>query len=100
MIEKGLIESTFKNRYNLLRRTLIKINGNSNILINDIKITETKSKNVSGFLNKNEKNEYLLNITNSKDSYLIIFHYFVFILGLNIRDLRIKIFVFILFIFY
>lgn len=39
LIEKGLIESTFKNRYNLLRRTLIKINGNSNSLINDIKIT-------------------------------------------------------------
>ena len=55
LIEKGFIESTFKNRYNLLRRILIKISGNNNSLINDIKITETKKKKDLLFLNKNEK---------------------------------------------
>ena len=89
LIEKGFIESTFKNRYNLLRRILIKISGNNNSLINDIKITETKKKKDLFFLNKNEKNEYLICLSNSNEFDLIIFHYFVFILGLNISELSI-----------
>ena len=51
--ERGLANTTYKNKYNLIRRTLIKINGNNNDLINDAKVI----KNDSIFLNDNEKHE-------------------------------------------
>ena len=40
--DKNFVSSTFKNRFNLLRRTLIKIKGDAEYLKNDSKIIESK----------------------------------------------------------
>ena len=62
IIERGLSDSTFTNRYNLLRRTLIKLYGNNSSLINDIKIIKNKENKGFIYILKGEKDNYLISL--------------------------------------
>ena len=84
---RGLTGSTYKNRYNLLRRTLIKLNGNNGSLINDLIIKETKNKTDKIFSNKKEREEYLYELYEENELELILMNYFIFILGFNISQI-------------
>ena len=85
--ERGLTDSTYKNRYNLLRRTLIKLNGNNESLVNDLIIKETKNKTDRMFSNKKEREEYLYELYEENELELILMNYFIFILGFNISQI-------------
>ena len=85
--ERGLTDSTYKNRYNLLRRTLIKLNGNNESLVNDLIIKETKNKTDKMFSNKKEREEYLYELYEENELELILMNYFIFILGFNISQI-------------
>jgi hypothetical protein len=85
--ERGLTDSTYKNRYNLLRRTLIKLNGNNGSLVNDLIIKETKNKTDKIFSNKKEREEYLYELYEENELELILMNYFIFILGFNISQI-------------
>lgn len=86
LYQRGLNDSTYKNRYNPLRRTLFKINGNINNLSNDLKIIESVNKEDKVFLNQKEKEEFLKELYKEKELELILIHYFTFIFGLNISE--------------
>lgn len=64
---KALSNITYKNRYNLLRRTLIKINGGESFLINDKKGTESKTYKDIIFPDKNDKYKYIESLYDSND---------------------------------
>ena len=49
----------YKNHYNLLGRTLIKINGNESFLINNKKVTESKTDKDIIFSDKNDKYKFI-----------------------------------------
>ena len=52
--DKNFVSSTFKNRFNLLRRTLIKIKGGAEYLKNDSKVIKYKEPRNNE--KKNDKN--------------------------------------------
>ena len=84
--EKRYSNTTYTNRYNLLRRTLIKIVGSSYSLINDKKIIEKKETKKIKILEDEEREKYRKAILRDNDLDLILFHILIFILGLNISE--------------
>ena len=91
--KKNYTNSTFINRYNLLRRTLIKMaNGHNNNIINDFKIVESKRVLNEENINDDLYTEFLIFLYNEKDINLILFHILSFIFGFNISEIaKIKI---------
>ncbi len=79
---KALSDITYKKFYNLLRRTLIKINGSESFLINDKKVTESKTDKDIIFSDKNDKYKYIESLYDSNDQELIFVSNLIFILGL------------------
>ena len=84
---KVLSNITYKNPYNLLRRTLIKINGGKSFLINDNKVKESKTDKDIIFPDKNDKYKYIGSLYDSNDQELIFMSNLIFILGFNISDI-------------
>ena len=73
--EKAFMDSTYINRYNLLRRILLKINGNNLYLLNDIQV-----------LSNEDKKEYLRILSKDNDTELIILHCLLFKIGFNVNE--------------
>ena len=87
IIIKALSDITYKNPYNLLRRTLIKINGCESFLINDKKVTESKTYKDIIFSDKNDKYNYIESLYDSNDQELIFVSNLIFIIEFNITDI-------------
>ena len=84
--EKAFMDSTYINRYNLLRRILLKINGNNLHLLNDIKNIESKNKIDKIFLSNEDKKEYLRILSKDNETELIILHCLLFKIGFNVNE--------------
>ncbi len=84
---KALSNIAYKNLYNLLRRTLIKINGGESFLINDNKVTESKTDKDIIFPDKNDKYKYIESLYDSNDQEFIFMSNLIFILGFNISGI-------------
>ena len=84
---KNYTNSTFINRYNLLRRTLIKMDNGNNKLINDLKIIESKKGLRNENISDDEYSEFLIFLFKEKDINLILFHILSYIFGFNISEI-------------
>ena len=85
--DKGYNNSNYINRYNLLKRTLVKINGGNNDLINYNKFIEIKEKKGKNYSSPNDNKEYIISLFKENDIDLIIAHILIFILGFNISEI-------------
>ena len=85
--DKGYNNSNYINRYNLLKRTLVKINGGNNDLINYNKFIEIKEKKGKNYSSPNDNKEYIISLFKENDIDLIIAHILIYILGFNISEI-------------
>lgn len=84
---KSYSNSTFINRYNLIRRTLIRMGNGSAKLLNDLKIMEYKNNSEKNSNIEELYSEFLIYLLNKKDINLIMFHILSFIIGFNTYEI-------------